>query len=36
MSFEEFAAFVRSKEISLQASFDGLNPDAKGRIKVLG
>ena len=33
MSFEEFAAFVRSKEISLQASFDGLNPDAKGRIK---
>jgi len=33
MSFEEFAAFVRSKEISLQASFDGLNPDAKGRIQ---
>ena len=33
MSFEEFAAFVRSKEISLQASFDGLNPDAKGRIE---
>lgn len=32
MSFEEFAAFVRSKEISLQASFDSLEPDAKGRI----
>ena len=33
MSFEEFAAFVRSKEISLQASFDSLQPDSKGRIK---
>jgi solute carrier family 25 phosphate transporter 23/24/25/41 len=32
MSFEEFAAFVRSKEISLRASFDSLEPDAKGRI----
>lgn len=32
MTFEEFAAFVRSKEISLQASFDSLEPDAKGRI----
>lgn len=33
MSFEEFAAFVRSKEISLQASYDTLEPDEKGLIK---
>jgi solute carrier family 25 phosphate transporter 23/24/25/41 len=32
MSFEEFAAFVRSKEISLQASYESLQPDARGKI----
>ena len=33
MTFEEFAAFVRSKEISLQNAYESLNPDAKGRIR---